>query len=58
MTGDLIVSLLFIGGAMALVAGGIVRRGVGARQGATLALIWAGIFIVAFALARIVVSFT
>jgi len=53
MNGDMIVSLLCLGGAMALVASGLAGRRLGLRRWLGLALLWLGIFVAAFAIAHI-----
>ncbi len=53
MTGDRVAATLFVIMAMTLVASGLVARRLPMRRTLALGLLWAGIFALAFAVARL-----
>ncbi len=53
MTGDRIAGVLFVMLAMTLVASGLIARRLPLRRTLGLALLWVGIFALAFAIARL-----
>lgn len=52
MNGDQLVGLLWVGLAMVLVASGLIARRLPMRRTLSMALLWVGIFALAFAVAR------